>query len=829
MRRHMLYRVFLSAGLFFFLAAAHAQLSTLRLNEVLASNTKVTPLNGDGTITDLVEIYNSGTIAVDMGGCSLTDSNTNPRRYTFPANSWIEPHAFHVIQFDSRYTNAPLSSLKVPFGVKASGGFLVLYGPPSDPQKYDELEYGLQLQDFSLGRVTDGTGPWQLTAPTLGSANVAVELGSRSGIKINEWLVKESSGSDFIELFNPTNKPVEIGGMYLTDTLTSQRKFQIPARSFIGTGWISGFLRFKADGDATTPRYPADELNFKLSDREQIGLSDTDGQTYVDFIPPTFLNYGDQTSDISQGRLPDGSANIVFFPKINDYETRSPAEPNFLILPYTNNPIVSELLSHTDPPLEDAVEIQNRAGTNVNLSGWWLSNSRLNRKRYLIPNGPAIPPGGFQVIYEGVGSTSGFNTASALDPFTFNSAHGDNIVLSQVDANGNLTGYIIYEEFEAAANGIPFGHYDTSVAGDYKFVAMSATTFGRDEANNVTEFRQGTGKTNAYPKIGPVVINEIMFAPQRTLFGTNVIVKQNPEEEFIELRNITSSSVPLYDPQYPTNHWKLQKAIEFVLPTVNLAPNSFCLVVGFDPSTNAAALANFRSRFNVSNDVPIFGPWIGQLNDGGDSIEFYRPDPVQLPPHPDAGFVPYVRIDKVNYKTSLPWPGGANETGFSLQRKNSLLFGNDPFNWASDAPNPGRASIALQDTDGDGMPDGWETDQGFAPNNSTDAAMDADGDGVTNLGEYLGGTNPHDLNSVLRVLEIVPSLATNTPAIIRFLARANASYSVQYRNNLGSADWKRLDNGDVPAAPTNRVVEVFDDGAFEKTNRFYRIIAPATN
>jgi hypothetical protein len=828
MRRHMLYRVLLLTALFFFLAGAQAQISTLRLNEVLANNT--TLINGDGTITDLVEIYNSGTIPVELGGCSLTDSNTFPRRYSFPTNStsMLASHAFLVIRFDSRFTNDPPSVTKVPFGVKASGGFLVLYGPPTDPVKIDELEYGLQVQNLSLGRVTDGTGPWQLTTPTFGSANVAVELGARSGIKINEWQVKESSGSDYIELYNPTNKPVDLSGMFLTDTLTTN-KFRIPERSFIGTGWISGFLKFKADGDNTTPKYPADELSFKLSDNEQIGLAEADGFTFVDFIPPNFTFYGNQTSDISQGRFPDGSANIVFFPKINDYETRSPGEPNFLILPYTNSPIVSELLSHTDPPLEDAVEIQNRAGTNVNISGWWLSNSRANRKRYLIPSGPAVPPGGFRVIYEGANATTGFNSTTAADPFTFNSAHGDSVVLSQVDANGNLTGYIIYEEFEAAANGISFGHYDTSVGGDYKFVAMSGTTFGADEANNVADFRKGTGKTNAYPKIGPVVLNEIMFAPKRTLFGTNVVVKQNPEEEYIELRNITSSSVPLYDPLYPTNHWRLQKAIEFVFPTISLAPNSFCIVVGFNPSTNAAALANFRSRYNVSNDVLILGPWIGQLNDSGDSIEFYRPDPVQLPPHPDAGFVPFVRIDKVNYKTSGSWPGGANETGFSLQRKNSLLFGNDPFNWASDAPTAGRASVALQDTDGDGMPDGWETDHGFDANNSTDASMDADGDGVTNLSEYLGGTDPHDLNSVLRVLDIVPSLATNTPAIIRFLARANASYSVQYRNNLISSDWRRLDNGDVPSAPSNRVVEVFDPGAFEKTNRFYRIVAPAAN
>lgn len=42
------------------------------------------------------------------------------------------------------------------------------------------------------------------------------------------------------------------------------------------------------------------------------------------------------------------------------------------------------------------------------------------------------------------------------------------------------------------------------------------------------------------------------------------------------------------------------------------------------------------------------------------------------------------------------------------------------------------------DTDGDGMPDGWETAQGLNPN-AADGNEDPDGDGYTNLEEYLNG------------------------------------------------------------------------------------------
>lgn len=47
------------------------------------------------------------------------------------------------------------------------------------------------------------------------------------------------------------------------------------------------------------------------------------------------------------------------------------------------------------------------------------------------------------------------------------------------------------------------------------------------------------------------------------------------------------------------------------------------------------------------------------------------------------------------------------------------------------------------DDDHDGMPNSWETTQGFNPQNPADSRGDADADGYTNVEEYLNGTDPH--------------------------------------------------------------------------------------
>jgi hypothetical protein len=135
----------------------------------------------------------------------------------------------------------------------------------------------------------------------------------------------------------------------------------------------------------------------------------------------------------------------------------------------------------------------------------------------------------------------------------------------------------------------------------------------------------------------------------------------------------------------------------------------------------------------------------------------------------------------------------------------------------------GRLTVVAE-TDGDGLPDDWETANQLDPDNPDDAALDSDGDGMTNGEEYIAGTDPQDLNSYLRV----DALSVADTAILEFMAVSNRTYVVEYADDLNTGLWQRL--AELSAAPTNRILTVIDPDVPENGNqRFYRLVTPRDN
>ena len=459
---------------------------------------------------------------------------------------------------------------------------------------------------------------------------------------------------------------------------------------------------------------------------------------------------------------------------------------------------INEALTRPELAQLDSIELYNPTGTAADIGGWFLSDDFNRPCKFRIPDHTLISGGGFLVFSE-----QDFNSG-APDSFALSSG-GDQVYLFSGDAATNLTGYAHGFAFGAAEPGVSFGRYLDSL----------------DREHFVAQLRLTLNATNAGPRIGPVVINEIMYQPPPS--GTN----NNTRDEYLELHNLTAEPVPLFDPSLPTNTWHIQGGVDFHFPTnLTLPPHDYLLVVGFNPRDDAAALASFRALYQLDTNLLIVGPYEGSLNNAGERLRLFKPDSSAASASPAPDPVPEILVDEVNYSKSSPWPAEADGTGSSLQRLVSRCFGDDPLNWQAAAATPGRANAAASplDTDGDGLPNVWELTHGLHPNRASGedgAAGDPDGDGMTNLQEFLSGTDPRDGASVLKVSGISRA---DEAVTLRFHALAGKPYSLLYQEPIHTGFWRLLQ--EVPAQLVDTNLEVTDPGAGISGARFYRLRQP---
>lgn len=137
----------------------------LWINEFMASN-KETLQDSTGATPDWLEIYNPTSEAVDLEGWTVSDDLADPEKHTLgaveiPAGGFLLLFAGGTPEVDDQHLSFKLSAAGEEIGLFSPGG-----------QVSDELEYGVQEQDVSTARTTDGGAEWATTAdPTPGESN----------------------------------------------------------------------------------------------------------------------------------------------------------------------------------------------------------------------------------------------------------------------------------------------------------------------------------------------------------------------------------------------------------------------------------------------------------------------------------------------------------------------------------------------------------------------------------------------------------------------------------------------------------------------------------
>lgn len=597
-------------------------------------------------------------------------------------------------------------------------------------------------------------------------------------IMFNPPAVGVTNGDDFefIELKNTGTNMLNLSGLAFTAGIS----FQFTNGTLLAPGEFFVLVRTPA---AFLSMYPSATVGGVFSGKldnggERLTLSHPVGPTvwsvtYDDTAPwpATADNFGFSLVQRSGGvtQAPDDGSRW----RASAFPGGSPGadDPQPDIPPI----VINEVLTASVLPQVDAIELFNPTSVDADISGWFLTDDPNLPRKFRIPDGTIIPASGFAVFDESqFNPTPGTNNSFALN------ARGDDVYLFSAAAAGHLTGYSHGFSFAASDPGVSFGRYVDST-GEEHFPAQLALSLTN---------------ANADPRVGPVVINEIHYHPE-----TN-------GDEFVELRNLTTAPVELFDLASSTNTWRLN-GLGYLFPTnLTLEPGGLLLLVATNP-------ADFRVKYAVPENVLVLGPYSGALQDSGERLTLERPAP------PNTNGPAWIVVDEVRYNDKAPWSPAADGSGPSLQRINSAAYGNDPINWGAAAPTPGQPnSFPELDTDADGMPDSWELANGTRPY-MADADADPDGDGYTNAEEYQAGTHPLDPLSRLTVDRITVASEVVT---LEFLAASNRTYTILAKDSLGSAAWMKL--ADVTSQPTQRLV-IIPDAVAQGVSRFYRLVTPA--
>lgn len=148
-------------------------LPQLKINEFLAFNTSCCPDHDSGVaeFDDWIEIYNAGSTAVNIAGMYLSDDKTNPFKHKIPSDNalitTIPAGGYLVLWADNSQGQGPLH---VEFALANTGEDVGIFY--IDGRVIDTYTFGIQSENISFGRTTDGASLWKaFNIPTPGKTN----------------------------------------------------------------------------------------------------------------------------------------------------------------------------------------------------------------------------------------------------------------------------------------------------------------------------------------------------------------------------------------------------------------------------------------------------------------------------------------------------------------------------------------------------------------------------------------------------------------------------------------------------------------------------------
>ena len=332
---------------------------------------------------EFVELHNADVVFEDLTGWTLAGGIS----ITFPRGTVLPSSGYLVVAKDP-------AAVRQVYGItNVIGPFSGSLGNEGDSLElrdtFGAIKLQMKYQDKSPWPISpDGAGhSLVLSRPSYGEADprawsASDQVGGspgrmdpvtafpQRGVVINEFLVHpKPSEEGYVELYNATAEPIDLGGCFISDN-TTQYRFQIPVGETIPA---LGFLRYGASQLGFLPSAAGGDLYLVTPDKTRVVDS---------------LRFEDQQTDVASGRSPDGA------PTVRRLSQPTPGQPN---APWRVEDVVLNEIMYapiSGNPDDQFVELYNRSESPVKLEGWRF----VDGWDFKFPDGLVLPAGGYLVV-----------------------------------------------------------------------------------------------------------------------------------------------------------------------------------------------------------------------------------------------------------------------------------------------------------------------------------------------------------------------------------------------------------------------------------------------
>jgi hypothetical protein len=851
-----------------------------RVPPVVISEIMYHPPNSDAH--QFVEVFNAGTIPIDLGGFRLDGVD-----FLFPVGSIIaagqamviasdlEPAAFAqrypgVIllgHFSGRFSHR--GQRVAILDRQASVVHAVWYEDRNGwPRAADGMGHSIELLDPN----NDPNAPanWRASRVRGGSPGTGPQPPSTPIVRFNELMAHnisavEHAGTypDWIELHNSGPTSVDLAGWSLTDR-DDPRLFVFPPNTLMAPG---SFLVVWCDREFGAPGL---HTGFALS-RQGESVFLYDAQTNrVDGI-----SFGPQLTDASLGRLIDGQWALTI-PTPGASNAAAPVAP-------ADSLVLNEWLARSGPGQSDWLELYNTHETlPVALRGVTVS---AESSRWPIRSLSFVRPQGHLILWaDGQPGPDRLELRLPADGGALALFSPSGVQVDRIDFGPQALGVSEGRLPDGGPEIVPFMH-STSPGGANYVVTQTAPVLNEIQAINRHTLPGPSGRFAGWielhnPEAEPIPLGGLSLSmggvhPGQWTFPTGSSIAghgyalvwcdagQPISATFPGLWNMgldldsRGDRVYLFDQR---GRQIDQVEFGFQIPdrSIGRSGQAWALLAKPTPAAPNSTAAALDSPHSLR-----INEWMAWLASDDDWFELFHfgPQPVSLSglhltDDPRLSGRTQFTIGPLSFvgpRGFVLWTAnaqpqrGAHHVNFALNRQGEMIGLYDSQTGWIDAvffgaqtasvsegrlpdgsssivrfpahPTPGRSNLGeLLDSDSDGVPDWWELAHGLNPFDPTDAFLDFDDDGMNHLEEYLAGTDPRNPDSVL---QLQLQLQADGSIELRFLAIAGQTYVLESRPSIEGALWESWTQFDPDSI--NRIVEEIHPNPGPFPSRYFRL------